>query len=589
MAAVAAGQTPTWSKAHTTSGVLRTFNGTKGFASYTDPYDIRQFRAYDLLNGKFSNSAVLNMSSLPYDSIDASDNGGRFLLHNTGVEYPDFIYYKVGNTVHANSLPHVKLDEFSQEMHATTKLTHDGNYVLQLWANGSSDWYDADADYMGSGSGPIVEVADGKAVTDDGFGFLRSVNLATGTQTSFPFAIQKFLQPIAGRKDLLVARGSYNHNYYAVNLTTGVETALNFQAGDQLAGVFADGKTIAIHNPITQKGYVQKIGYARKLVSTSIQVSPDGTRGILAKNGILRPIYNPGNDTSFTIEETTFAPFGFDASNRAILNLDGKALRGLANDGSIVSNRALPTIPNGGNLQFIAKDGSTVVYQVGTSVRRIDTASSTDSAWFSMATLSGWDKQFGETGKTAIAYREHPSTHLTEVVSFTPSGDSTYYTLPLGTVIRGFAPNGRLMTTQSLAGKAWVRFYDPTNGALKKSLAGGAGEPSENFGWSASGNTVAMQTQTDFRLIDVATGVVRKIGGQANSVVDMTGSDTAISLSPDGRLMSFGPKVFKTSNYTIVFTVPNSMAGRGMFSNDNLSFVYMGEMATDRYSLPAVP
>ncbi|RYG34574.1 hypothetical protein EON81_15190 [bacterium] len=590
MAAVVSAQTPTWAKAHTSFGALRTYNGTKGFASFTDPYDVRQFRAYDLLNGKFTSTAILNMSSLPYSNIDTSDNGARFLLHNSGVDFPDFVYYKVGDTVVANSLPHVRLDEFSMEMHATTKMTHDGNYVLQLWANGQSDWYQASSgNLIGSGSGPILEVADGKAVTDDGFGFLRSVNLATGVQTAFPFSVQKFLSPIAGRNNLLVAKGSFNGNYYAVNLTTGVQTALNFQAGDQVAGVFADGKTIAINNPSTKKGYVQKIGSARKLISTSIEVAPDGTRALLAKNGILRPIYNHGNDTSFTIEETSYAPFGFDSSNRPILNLDNSVLRTLDNSGAPVANKTLPVLPTGATVQFISKDIKTLVYRTGTFLRRIDLTTNADTAWLNTAVVSDWDVIYGEDGKSALIYQENPVNHMIEVNYVYPSGDSVACYLPVGTKVRGLAPNGRMIATQASGGKAWVRFYDPTTGVLKKSLSGGTGEPSENFGWSSDGNTVAMQMLSDFRLIDVNTGVVRKIGGQANNLVDMTGSDTAISLSHDGSLMSFGPKVFKTSNYKLMLTVPNSQFGKGIFSNDNLSFVYQGEMATERFALPVTP
>ncbi|RYG34576.1 hypothetical protein EON81_15200 [bacterium] len=574
----ASAQTSLWAKAHTAGVGLRFLNGTKAYTGQ------ESLRAYDLFNGKYMNKTAYN---LPFNR-EVSTDGTRFLIHADALDQADFVYYLNGNTPVTISFPYERMDEFSNTMHATTKLTRDGKYVLQIWENGDSDWYSATTGaHIGTGRGPIVEVADGKAVTYKANGYLASVNLQTGAVTSFPFGTPYLFKAKMGRNNLLVGQANTGSAYSAINLTTGVATPLNLQTGDQVAGIFSDGKTIAITNPQTKQAFVQVPGSMRKLVSTSISVSPDGTRGILAKNGIQRPFYNYGNNTSFTVDETDYTPFSFDTMNRAVLDLGGKVLRTLGNDGATVSDTAMPAVPEGATAVFTAKDGKTLVYRLGAYYHRIDIPTGSDTVWFNTEMTPDWSIAYSPNTQAAVLYGENPATHIVNVTYIEKYGNA--FELPVGTLVRGIAPNGRILTTQWTAGKAWLRYYEPITGALKKSILVGTADFTQNFAWSGDGNTVAAQTTDGFRLIDVASGTVRKIGGQANAMVDLAESGSEIQLSQDGSLMSFGPMVFRTSNYKSVFCVPGSTLGKGVFSPDGLRFVYMGENTTEAFTLPILP
>ncbi|RYG27820.1 hypothetical protein EON81_29550, partial [bacterium] len=142
----ASAQAPQWAKAHASGVGLRFLNGTKCFAGQ------ETLRAYDLLNGKYMNKTLF---ALPFNR-EVSTDGTRFLIHAANPDEADFVYYLNGTTPTMVPFPYERLDEFNQPMHATTKLTRDGKYVLQLWANGDSDIYLAsDATHLGIGHGPI--------------------------------------------------------------------------------------------------------------------------------------------------------------------------------------------------------------------------------------------------------------------------------------------------------------------------------------------------------------------------------------------------------------------------------------------------
>ena len=85
-----------------------------------------------------------------------------------------------------------------------------------------------------------------------------------------------------------------------------------------------------------------------------------------------------------------------------------------------------------------------------------------------MASTPNWDIKFAPAGKTAVVYREHPVSHLIEVNYFTPLGDSYFYTLPVGTKIREFAPNGRLLTSQWSGGSTTAPPMPSRNGVKPK-------------------------------------------------------------------------------------------------------------------------
>ncbi|RYG36488.1 hypothetical protein EON81_09610 [bacterium] len=555
LVAFASGQSPLWTQVEG-APAIRLRDASVGVSLRWD-LGSTQPRLTDLTTQLQSKAISRNASGI----YDASPDGKLFALARIADNGDGTESYYI-DVARATGDPSISVFSYSNsESQPSTSpervfFTQDSSYLaVQYWADTegnlapSISYTHVSGGNSRSSLGRMVGLPEGnKGLLTKANGTFRLLNLVTGGESAFPTVLPVGFKAREARGDWILGQ-TPSSVWVSVRRSDGFQRTIVLGSNEIVIGLAWEGKVVVVSNPST--GQLRYVGLANGLVRAlptaapgPVSLSPDRTRLVLplvdGRKGLLRI-----SDEDLKISDERSWMAGLDASSRAWM-VSPRERRVRNDSGAVVETMNL--VPRPGTMVWT--DGTLAIDRIFENSKeayyKVVLSTGARSKWFEVTPSTGAFYNFFGHQK---AIRHHVQNSAYQVTAFNSAGVATQPAFPHGEdylSVQGFLPDGQLYGTYStgepyVSSPTYFVVYNGQTGQVTRriyiGLTGVYGQASVN----ANGTLALVPTLGEGRLVNLATGTVRILPGQAagtwQASLDAAQGHPLSALSGDGTVL----------------------------------------------------